>query len=81
MFKWLNDLKIGDKVLIRDTSPGRMGQFPAKEWVEEIAEIDDEYIKTIPVGYKRGSMTIEPLRSFERKYGSDYAEQQLVKKV
>jgi hypothetical protein len=82
MFQWLDRLQAGDNVLIRDYEPGphRRNGFPPEEFVETVMEIDDEFIKTLPLGYKPGSKTIEPIRFFQRRFG-DSNSQQLIRKV
>jgi len=75
MFEWLNNLKPGDQVTVRDRDHNRLGQFPERQWAEVVSEITADHIKTLPVGYVPGSKTIEPFRLFDRRFGSSNTEE------
>ena len=47
MFEWLNNLEVGDEVVIRDNDYNRLGQFPTIEFVEVVIEVTDKHFRLI----------------------------------
>ena len=70
MFEWLNNLKVGDEVIVRDSSHLITAEGPTDS-VEVVSEITDAHIKTLPLGYEpKPAPAIEPWRLFSRRFGS-----------
>ncbi len=73
MFEWLNNLGVGDSVVIRDSSH-LITCDPAPEFVEVVIELTDEHIKTERLDYERPPV-LAAFRRFERRFGSSGAVQ------
>lgn len=77
MFEWLNNLKPGDNVVIRDSAHLITGD-PALEFTETVIEVTDDHIKTEPLNYKRPILAV--WRLFCRRFGNSNS-MQLIRKV